>query len=106
MIQRMTGVRTRNSWAIAALLLPACAGQGADTPTPFEDWTTEAEYEIDDQAQSDEFFGPFLDVRAAADGSRVYVLDLQASEVTIWTPDGALVRRLGDYALDSHKVSR
>ncbi len=91
----MSRIRTAALCAIAPLLLAACGGDGTFAPTPFEDWTTEAEYEIDDQVQGDEFFGPFLDVRAAADGSRVYVLDLQASEVTVWAPDGALVRRLG-----------
>ena len=30
-----------------------------------------------------------------ADGSRVYVLDRQAFEVTIWTPDGTLIGRVG-----------
>ena len=80
---------------IAALLLAGCADDSAFTLTPTQDWATEAEYEIGDQVQGDEFFGPYLDIRAAADGSRIYVLDLQASEVTIWTPDGALVRRLG-----------
>ena len=81
--------------AIAPMLPAACADEGAFTATPTEDWATETAYEIGDHIQDDAFFGPHLDVRAATDGSRVYVLDLQASEVTIWTPDGALSRRMG-----------
>lgn len=81
--------------ALAALLLAGCADDGALKLTTAEDWATEAEYEIGDRIEDDAFFGPHLDVRAAADGSTVYVLDLQASEVTIWTPGGNLIRRLG-----------
>ena len=91
----MSRARTPHLWPLAALLVPGCGDESAVSPTPVEKWATVAEYEIDDQAQGEEFFGPHLDVRAAADGSRVYVLDLQASEVTIWTPDGALVTRMG-----------
>ena len=81
--------------AIATVTLAACADDGGFTVTPAEDWATEAAYEIGDQIQDDAFFGPHVDVRAATDGSRVYVLDLQASEVTVWIPDGTLVRRMG-----------
>lgn len=91
----MSRTWTGNACTIAPLLLAACADDSALTLTLTEDWATEAAYEIGDQIQDDAFFGPHLDVRAATDGSRVYVLDLQASEVTIWTPVGTLVRRLG-----------
>ena len=90
-----TTTRTTNPWPVAALLLAACADEGTDTPTAFQDWATEAEYEIGDQNQGDALFGPYVDVRPAADGSRVYVLDTQASEVTIWTPGGSLLLRVG-----------
>lgn len=90
----MGRIRASDLGPLGALLLAGCVDETAFTLTPVEDWTTQAEYEID-QAQGNEFFGPYLDVRAAAAGSRVYVLDLQASEVTVWTPEGVLVRRLG-----------
>lgn len=36
-----------------------------------------------------------VDVDVAPDGSRVYVLDETAAEISIWTPDGDLIRRFG-----------
>lgn len=80
---------------LIALLLAGCANDSALTLTPTEEWTTEAEYEIGDRMQGEALFGTYIDLRPAEDGSRVYVLDSQASEVTIWTPDGDLIRRLG-----------
>lgn len=91
----MDRIRASDIGPLAAVLLAGCVEESAFTFTAVEDRTTEAEYEIGDQEQGDEFFGPYLDIRAAADGSRIYVLDLQASEATIWTADGTLVERLG-----------
>ncbi len=88
-------MRAAYLWALAPWLLVACADDGGVTVTTVEDWHTEAEYEIGDQGQGDALFGTYLDLLPAPDGSRVYVLDSQASEVTIWTPDGELIKRLG-----------
>ncbi len=91
-------------WAIIALAAFAttvqagCAGdRDGDLPalTPIEEWTAEPEYEIGDQLEGDALFGRIRDVRPAADGSRVYVLDSQSMEVTIWTPDGTRIGRVG-----------
>ena len=45
--------------------------------------------------EGEALFGSYLDVRIVPDGSRVYVLDSEASEVTIRKPDGRLIRRVG-----------
>ena len=88
-------MRMTDLWVIAPWTLAACVDEGARTITPVEEWTTEAEYEIGDRMQGDALFGPYIALRSAADGSRVYVLDSQASQVTMWTPEGVLVKRLG-----------
>ncbi|MDE2761695.1 MAG: 6-bladed beta-propeller [Gemmatimonadota bacterium] len=78
--------------------LSACASDLGDDDlelTPVEEWTAEPEYEFGDQMEGDALFGQIRDVRPAADGSRIYVLDAQSVEVTIWTPDGTLTRRVG-----------
>ncbi len=92
-MQSMSSRRATPPWALSALLLGGCA----DTLrlTPIEDWATEAEFEIGDRVQGEALFGTFIDVLPAPDGSRVHVLDSQASEITIWAPDGDLIKRLG-----------
>lgn len=85
----------RDFWALAPWALLACADESATTSDPVEDWYTVAEFEIGDRMDGDALFGFFIDVAPSTDGSRVYVLDSEASEVTIWSPDGNLLRRLG-----------
>lgn len=83
---------------VAPLAMVACGGDaGDDSPslTPVEEWTARAEYGFGDRFEGDAVFGFYLDVRVPADGSRVYVLDAEASEATIRTPDGSLIRRVG-----------
>lgn len=83
---------------VALWTLIACgsdAGDDSPTLTPVEEWTARAEYGFGDQFEGDAVFGFYLDVRVPADGSRVYVLDAEASEATIRTPDGSLIRRVG-----------
>lgn len=91
----MARTRVRDLWAFAPWMLLACVDEGATTLTPVEDWHTVAEFEIGDRMDGDALFGFFIDVAPSADGSRVYVLDSDASEVTIWTPQGNLLTRLG-----------
>ncbi len=91
----MTRTRVPDFWAFAPWILVACADQGSGTFTQADDWHTVAEYEIGDRMEGEALFGFFIDVAPSADGSSVYVLDSDASEVTIWTPDGNLIRRLG-----------
>lgn len=80
---------------LAACALTACGDEPVITPTPIEEWTAEPEFEIGDQLEGDALFGRIRDVRPAPDGSRVYVLDDQSMEVTIWAPDGTLIDRVG-----------
>ena len=76
--------------------LAACADDATIiTVAPIENWIAAPEYEFGDQMEGHALFGRIRDVRPAADGSRVYVLDAQSTEVTMWTPDGSLVGRVG-----------
>ena len=81
--------------ALAVCALAACADERAGTLTPIEEWTAEPEYEIGDQLEGEALFTRISSVVPSADGSRVYVLDRQAFEVTIWSLDGTLIERLG-----------
>ena len=93
------GPIARVGCAVALLwALVACGSdRDGDSPalTPVEEWTTEPEYEIGDEMEGDALFGRIGDVAAGADGSRILVLDRQAFEVTIWTPDRILIGRVG-----------
>ncbi|MXW16338.1 MAG: hypothetical protein F4139_04640 [Gemmatimonadetes bacterium] len=80
---------------LACCALATCTEEPSVTLTPVEEWTTEPEYEIGDQMEGDALFARISSVVPTPDGSRVYVLDRQAFEVTIWTPDGALIGRVG-----------
>ena len=80
---------------LACCTLATCTDKPAVTLTPVEEWTTEPEYEIGDQMEGDALFARISSVVPTPDGSRVYVLDRQAFEVTIWTPDGTLLGRVG-----------
>ena len=87
----------------AWLAMPILAGCSDDAPeggsefTPVQDWVTEPHYEFGDAMEGDAVFGSVTDVNvhASAEGLRVYVLDGRSSEVTIWTADGTLIRRVG-----------
>ncbi len=90
------GLVARVACAVILWGLAGCAGdEDSTTLTPVEEWTTQAEYEFGDQLEGDALFGFLLDVRVPADGSNVYVLDSEASEVTIRSPDGTVIRRVG-----------
>ena len=80
---------------LAACALATCTDEPSVTLTPVEEWTTEPHYEIGDQMEGDALFARITSVVPTPDGSRVYVLDRQAFEVTIWTPDGTLIGRVG-----------
>ena len=84
--------------AFAVLATCATSACAEDTPTaltPVEEWAAVPEYEIGDEMEGDALFNRIYGVGPAADGSRVYVLDGEAVEVTIWTPDGTLIERVG-----------
>ena len=80
---------------LACCAFATCADEPTVTLTPVEEWTTEPHYEIGDQMEGDALFARISSVVPAADGSRVYVLDRQAFEVSIWTPEGTLIGRVG-----------
>ena len=96
-------MKTRLPKGVAWLAVPwllGCVDHGADARvglTPVEDWTTEAEFEFGDRLDGDALFGSVgdVDVRSTAQGLQICVLDRRSSEVTIWTPDGTLIRRVG-----------
>lgn len=97
-----TGRAARAAWLAVFSWLCGCVDRGAEPDTgtgltPVEDWTTEAEFEFGDRFEGDALFGSVgdVDVRDGPEGPRVHVLDLQFSEVTIWKPDGTLLRRVG-----------
>ena len=95
MTKRIATLRAVAAWTVAACALAACTEEATVTPVAIEEWTVAPEFEIGDQLEGDALFGRILDVRPAADGSRVYVLDTQSLEVTIWTPDGTRIGRAG-----------
>lgn len=80
---------------LACCALATCTDESAVTLTPVEERATEPHYEIGDQMEGDALFARISSVVPTADGSRVYVLDRQAFEVTIWTPEGTLIGRVG-----------
>ena len=73
------------------------AAEGGIALTPVEEWTTEPAYEFGDRFEGEAVFGSVsdVDVLSTAEGSRIYVLDARAAEVSIWTPDGTLIQRVG-----------
>ncbi len=87
--------KTTLTTLLAACALATCTDEPSVTLTPVEEWTTEPHYEIGDQMEGDALFARITSVVPTPDGSRVYVLDRQAFEVTIWTPDGTLIGRVG-----------
>ena len=95
MTKQIAAMRALVAWTIPVCALAACSDAPTITLTPAEDWMAEPEYEFGDQLEGDALFGRIRDVRPAADGSRVYVLDAQSLEVTIWIPDGTLIGRVG-----------
>ena len=96
MIARLWAKRT--VWLSATLAVCGCAGDTGDDGialTPIEQWVTQAEYEFGDVFEGDALFGLVVDMDVAPDGSRVYVLDQTAAEISVWTPGGDLIRRFG-----------
>lgn len=94
----MTSERTSPTLMALLAVLSGCVADSGDETvslTPVENWTTEVEYEFGDVFQGDALFAGIADVDVSPDGSRVYVVDYRASEVTIWTPDGTPVHRFG-----------
>ena len=81
---------------LAVCAVAACADDATIiTVAPIENWIAAPEYEFGDQMEGDALFGRIRDVRPTADGSTIYVLDAQSTEVTMWTPDGSLIGWVG-----------
>lgn len=71
----------------------ACAAPGSETQSDY--WVTEVVNVIGRTTGGDSMFGWVADVSVSQDGQRVYVLDGMAAEVTVWTPDGVLLDKVG-----------
>lgn len=81
----------------AALSLPTCDSAPETPVTDFGDpWTTETEFEFGEGVGSDAdaSFGFVTAVRVLGSGDRILVAEV-GPRVTIWSPDGSLVRNVG-----------
>ena len=78
---------------------PIVLGCGGDPPPASlgasGTWITESAYEIGSRHGERASFGRISDVRLGIEGQRVYVVDRSESEVTAWTPGGALLLSVG-----------
>ena len=85
-------------WVVAATA-PIVLGCGADSPPASIEasgtWITEPAYEIGSMHGEHASFQRISDVRLGDEGQRVYVVDDSESEVTVWTPGGALLLSVG-----------
>ncbi len=95
---------TRLWVGVTALLVSACGGDSHTSSGPggseddFGDpWLTEPKFEIGkDIGRGDEAsFGLISSVRVLDEGKRILVVEAAALRVTIWTPEGSLVREVG-----------
>ena len=95
---------TRALAGVTALLVWACGGDSqpspgsADSPDDFGDpWLTEPEFAIGEGIGGSEeaSFSLISSVRVLEDGERVLVVEAASLRVTIWTPEGSLVREVG-----------
>ena len=82
---------------LGVVALAAGASAGCGSSDDFGDpWLTEAEFEFGEAAGGGEAaFGQIGAVRVMENGERVLVVEPSALRVTIWTPDGTLVREVG-----------
>ena len=101
---RRFGGMTRCSITVAALVAGACGGdaqpgQGAPNSTDnFGDlWLTELEFQIGDgiDGNGEASFGLISSVRVLENGERILVVEAASLRITIWTPEGLLVREVG-----------
>ena len=95
---------TRIRILATALLVGACGGDSQPPPASAnpendfgEPWLTEPEFEIGNGTggSADADFSLISSVRVLGDGNRILVVEATTSRVTIWTPDGSLVREVG-----------
>ena len=83
---------------LGVVALAAGASAGCGSSDDFGDpWLTEAEFEFGEAAAGggEAAFGQIGAVRVLENGERVLVVEPSALRVTIWTPDGTLVREVG-----------
>ena len=72
----------------------AC-GEGGPRAADAVTWVTEAEYKFGGDPEQDVLFSQVRVLRADPYRDRVFVLDLQDAELSVWTPDGSLDFVLG-----------
>ena len=86
----------RCAWLVAIVLTPACgdsdSGSAVDGSVT---WSTEAEYSFSGAPEQDVLFSWVPVTRVDPYRDRVFVLDMQDTEVSVWTPEGSLVFVVG-----------
>ncbi|MDE2764125.1 MAG: hypothetical protein OXK74_15295 [Gemmatimonadota bacterium] len=83
----------------AACLVGAILAMACDESEPgWSDsatWLTEAEYKLSGDPDRDVFFSQVPVLRVDPHDDRVFVLDVQDTELSVWTPEGSLAFVLG-----------
>ena len=86
----------RCAWLVAIVLPTACGD--SDSGSAVDDsvtWFTEAEYRFSGAPEQDVLFSQIAVTLADPYRDRVLVLDVQDTEVSVWTPEGSLVFVVG-----------
>ena len=81
---------------LAAALATACADRPSGPPTvpPLEEWHSEPHYRIGDAVRGDAVFGIVPYLRVAPSG-HVFVLEAYDNRLSVWTPAGEHLFRVG-----------
>ena len=84
----------RAACLVGAILAIACDGSEPGWGN-WVTWLTEAEYKLSGDTEQDVLFSHIAILRADPYRDRVFVLDLQDTELSVWTPGGSLAFVLG-----------
>ena len=81
---------------LALVLATACGDRPSESagPPPAE-WVTEPGYRIGDAVAGDALFGIVPYLRVSPDGRRVFVLEAFDNRLSVWTPQGERLFRVG-----------
>ena len=86
----------RRAWLLAAVLPTACSdSDSGSVEVDSAEWSTEAEYSISGSPEQDVLFSQVAVILVDPYRNRVFVLDAQDAEVSVWTPEGSLVFAVG-----------
>ena len=89
------GARFRHSISLIGAILATACGEGETGPLKSVTWLTEAEYKLSGDPDQDVLFSLIRVLQADPYRDRVFVLDLQDTELSVWTPAGSLEFVLG-----------